>query len=121
MLPKNSKITPALAKKLMFTALWFVVVLAAYIFILKYESMTGYILLYVLTAVLLVACIVLNGGFNKDIPTPDDLRDSWSAEKKERFIKALVKGKELAGRLMYLLLPMLITVMIDLVYLFWIS
>ena len=115
------KITPELAKKLVKIAAWFIAVMVIYILIIKYQSFVGTVLLYLVTGVLFIVCIVLNGGLNKDIPTPEMLRDDWSPEKKERFISNIVKGKNMAKELMYVLLPMLVAVMIDLVYLFWID
>ncbi len=99
----------------------FVVVIGVYILIIKYQSMVGMVAFYIATGVLLVACVILNGGLNKDIPSPEMLRDSWSYEKKQKFIKAMVKGKKLAKDLIIVLLPMLTAVMIDIIYLFWLQ
>lgn len=114
-------LTPQQAKKIISLALAFILVVGVYILIIKYESLVGTAILYVLTTVLLIVCLICNGGFNKDIPTPDMLRDDWSAEKKEKFIRRLKKGKQIAKSLMIWLLPLLCVVMFDIFYLFWIT
>lgn len=114
-------LTPQQAKKIISLALAFILVVGVYILIIKYESLVGTAILYALTTVLLMVCLICNGGFNKDIPTPDMLRDDWSAEKKEKFIRRLKKGKQIAKSLMIWLLPLLCVVMFDIFYLFWIT
>ncbi len=116
---KGFKINKQLAKKLCITCISFIAVFAYYILMLKTQNIIGVGILYTLTGVTLIATVVFNGGFNKDIPTPEQLRDSWSAEKKERFIKMLVKGKAIAKNMMFVLFPLLVVVMIDLAYLYW--
>ena len=111
--------TKELARKLIVTAVCFAAVFTVYILLVKFQLMTGVKIFYIVTSVLLIVTVVLNGGFNKDIPKPEQLRESWSDETKQKFIKALTLGKKWAKRLMYLLLPMLIAVMIDIIYLFW--
>ncbi len=99
----------------------FIVVIGVYILIIRAQSMIGMTVFYSLTGLLLIACVILNGGLNKDIPTPEMLRDSWSEQKKQKFIAAIVKGKKLAKSIIILLLPMLVVVMIDVIYLFWLK
>ena len=111
--------TKALAIKLIAVAVCFITVFTVYILLVKLQLMTGIKIFYIVTAGLMIVTVILNGGFNKDIPKPEQLRDSWSDETKQKFINTLVFGKKWAKRLMYLLLPMLIAVMIDIVYLFW--
>ena len=113
--------TKALAIKLITVVVCFIAVFTVYILLIKLQLMTGIKIFYIVTAGLLIVTVILNGGFNKDIPKPEQLRDSWSDETKQKFINTLIFGKKWAKRLMYLLLPMLIAVMIDVVYLFWFS
>lgn len=107
------------AKKMLGVFISFVLVFAVFILIIKLEWMPGVYIFYTATGLLLIAVFVLNGGFSKDIPDKTQLRDSWSDQKKENFINTLKTGKKWAKRLMYPLLPMLIAVMIDIIYLFW--
>lgn len=113
--------TKELAKKLIAIAVCFAAVFTVYILLIKLQLLTGIKIFYIATAVLLVVTVVMNGGFNKDVPRPEQLRESWSDETKQKFINILTVGKKWAKRLMYLLLPMLIAVMIDIIYLFWFS
>lgn len=102
----------------------FIAVFAVYVLIIRSETQAAFIAYcayYVFFTVLLAAVILLNGGFTKDIPEPSQLRDSWSDEQKEKFIRRLTAGKKWARRLMYLLVPMMATVMFDLIYTFWLS
>ena len=54
------KITPETAKRLIKIAAWFIAVMVVYILIIKYQSFVGTVLLYLVTGVLFIVCIVLN-------------------------------------------------------------
>jgi len=105
--------------KVITLALCFALIFSLYILIIRMEWMVGVYVFYGLTALLLIVVFVLNGGFNKTIPDRSQLRDSWSDDTKDRFIAFVTVGKKWSKRLMYILLPMLLTVMIDIVYMFW--
>ena len=101
-----------------------VAVFTVYTLIVRSDTEIGfycYCAYYIFFTVLLIAVIVLNGGFSKDVPTPEQLRESWSDKKKEKFIARLKTGKKWAKRLMYLLVPVMITIMFDLAYTFFLA
>jgi len=73
---------------------------------------------YCITAgVLALAYVLWNRGIFS-IPTPADLPDAWSREKKEAFIKEQIRRKKRSSILLYFLIPLIATVLFDMVYLF---
>ncbi len=69
--------------------------------------------------ILLVIFIIMNKGISKDIPTKEVLRDDWSDEKKEKFIESYVTGKQKARKLLLIIIPLILTLLIDMIYLFY--
>ncbi len=69
--------------------------------------------------VLFVIFVILNKGISKDIPTKEVLPDEWDEDKKEKFIESYVVGKQKARKLLYLIVPLALTLMIDIAYLFY--
>jgi len=112
------------AGRLIATIISFILIFALYVFIIRSQSELALVLykaFYIVFVILLVATIVLNGGFSKDIPEPSQLRDSWTDEQKSKFIRLLTVGKKWAKRLMVVLLPMMAVIIFDIAYLFWFS
>lgn len=61
-----------------------------------------------------VAFFVLNGcTFNREDRTIDDLPDKWSNDKKMEFLRKQPENKAKAQRLIYVILPMLVTLAIS--------
>lgn len=52
------------------------------------------------------------------IPAPSDLPDSWSDTEKNAFIKDQAKRKKQSAILLYILIPLIATIVFDMVYLF---
>ena len=73
--------------------------------------------IYALAATLLfLAYFVINAGFeNKPIPL-DALPEAWDDDKKKRFAENDKKRKEIARKLMYFIIPLLLVIGIDIVY-----
>ncbi|MBR6682421.1 MAG: hypothetical protein IKL40_05510 [Clostridia bacterium] len=69
--------------------------------------------------VLLVIFIIMNKGISKDIPTKEVLPDEWDDEKKESFIESYVTGKQKARKLLLIIIPLIVTILIDMIYLFY--
>jgi len=72
-------------------------------------------------AVLIVAYFVLNGfTFNKNNPTWDDLPDGkrWTDEKKAEFLRLLPERQAKAKQLLYVLLPLIVTIFMSYIELF---
>lgn len=67
-----------------------------------------------LTAGLCIAFFVLNGfTFNQTEYIWDDLPDKWSDEKKSKFLEDLPANREKAKNLIYLILPIVVTLLIS--------
>ena len=69
------------------------------------------------TTIVLCIFIVLNRGISKDIPTKEQLNENWSDEKKTQFIENYVKSKEKAKKWLIILIPLLFTLLFDMMYL----
>lgn len=115
----GKKLSANAAKTIISLLLCFGAAFLIYVLILKYEFALGYHLLYIVTGVLCCVVVVLNGGFSKSVPSPEQLRDDWDDEKKQKFISRIEKGKAIAKKLMIVLVPLLAVIMIDIISLFW--
>ena len=68
---------------------------------------------------LIIAFFILNGyTFNRPDYTPEDLPDRWSEEKKREYLEKLPANREKAKKLLYILLPLIITLSISFIELF---
>jgi len=68
------------------------------------------------TAVLIIAYFILNGGtFGKYNPTWDDLPDGgrWTKERKAEFLRRLPERQAKAKQLLYILLPLIVTLFLS--------
>ncbi len=89
--------------------------------ILYYIVSTVYM---VTAAALIIAYFVLNGGtFGKFTPTWDDLPEGgrWTNEKKAEFLRLLPKRQAKAKQLLYILLPLAVTLFLSYFELFLLS
>ncbi len=73
------------------------------------------------TTVIAVIFIIKNRGVSNDIPTPEQLPDTWSTDEKTKFIEDLIKSKNSAKKLLIVLIPLILTLLIDMIYLFYIN
>ncbi len=69
------------------------------------------------TTVVLCIFIVLNRGVSRDIPTKEQLNKGWSDSQKTEFIEKYVKSKEKAKKWLIILIPLLFTLLFDMMYL----
>ena len=69
------------------------------------------------TTVVFCIFIVLNRGISRDIPTKEQLNQSWSDSQKTEFIEKYVKSKEKAKKWLIILIPLLFTLLFDMMYL----
>ena len=76
---------------------------------------------YVLgTTVLLILYFIRNGGtFSSVLPSAEDLPVEWSYEKKTAFLEKRRRGHEEAKKLLYVLLPLIVTLAISYIELFF--
>ena len=101
--------------KLLLLAAVSIIETGIYAAVVKLEYMPGYIAIYILTAVLAVLTFLFSGAGRRDIPTRSELRDDWSDEKKDSFIKMLTRWKRISSVLSIFLLPLLFIVGFDFV------
>lgn len=75
----------------------------------------GYMLIF---GGFLIAYIAYNRAFSRKGMTPDMLPDSWSNEKKQEYIEDGVRRQEKSKWMLSVIIPFLITLMADALYLF---
>lgn len=66
---------------------------------------------------LLVAFIILNRGIDTKLPERGDLPEEWSEGQKTDYLERAGKRRVIARRLLFFIIPLLLTFAIDLVYL----
>lgn len=69
--------------------------------------------------VLITAYLILNRGIDRDTPTPEMLPDDWDDQRKLKFIESDRVGKRRAKRLLIFIIPMILTLLIDIIYLYY--
>lgn len=71
--------------------------------------------------VLIVAFLILNRGFDRQSPTPDMLPDTMTPVEKDAYIEVDKRHKAWARKLLYLLIPFILTIMLDMIWLAYID
>mgnify|MGYP003313792663 CR=1 FL=1 len=67
----------------------------------------------------IIAFFVLNGfSFGKELRTADDLPDGWDDERKTEFLENQPENKKKARKLIYIILPLAVTMAVSYVELF---
>lgn len=74
---------------------------------------------YVIVSVLAIAVILLNHGFSKKPFTPDMIREDVSPEEAEAICRKLNRHKEISKKLMFILVPFIFALLLDVMYLFY--
>jgi hypothetical protein len=103
---------------LLFLALNFVIAFAVYQLFLRAESMIGTYVYLGAALVLTLAYCIVNRGFGRPISDPAALPDEWSAEEKSAYIADAARRHEIAKKLLYVLFPVVVVLMIDMIQLF---
>lgn len=106
-------------------ALRFVCVFGVYQLLLKLAEIyrrqviaDATVLAYIaITTVLLVIFVILNKGVSNDIPTKEQLRDDWTDGQKQEYIDKLIEGKKKAKPLLLWIIPLIFTLLMDMLYL----
>ena len=81
---------------------------------------TVVVVTYVIATTILAAVfIIMNRGVSNDIPTKEQLNDNMSDEEKEKFIADLTESKRKAKKILLILIPLIFTLLFDMVYLFF--
>lgn len=75
---------------------------------------------YGIAAVLFLAYFFLNGGLTSKLPAKKDLPDTWTNAEKEAYLETLTRRKATARKVLYLLVPFILTIFVDaLMYVLW--
>lgn len=74
---------------------------------------------YIAATVLIIAVILLNHGTKKGEFTPDMLRDDLPEEEARQICDSFNRHKRLARRLMLPLIPIILAILLDFVYIFY--
>ena len=86
-----------------------------YMLSLKLESISLYVSLYIVCALLVIIAFALSGGGLKKIPEKRELNDSLDDEAKEKLIAFLVRGKKINNYLMLAILPLVFILGFDII------
>ena len=73
--------------------------------------------LYTAAAVLFLTFFFVNRGFSREPVSYDVLPDSWTEEKKREFVEDDIRRKQLARKIMVVMVPVLLLVAVDILYL----
>jgi hypothetical protein len=74
---------------------------------------------YTIVTVLAVTVIILNHGFSKKPFTPDMVREDITREEAEAICRKLNRHKAIAKKLMFILVPFIFALLLDVIYLFY--
>jgi|GEM_PF-4406841 len=96
----------------------FVIAFAIYQLFLRAESMVGTILYLAVAFGLTVAYFIINRGFGQPITDASRLPDEWSAQEKADYIADAAARHARAKKLLYVLFPVVVVLMIDMIGLF---
>ncbi|MBQ4289994.1 MAG: hypothetical protein II719_02250 [Clostridia bacterium] len=73
--------------------------------------------LYILAAVLFLVFFFVNRGFSSRLPEREQLPEGWSEEQKDLFLEEEGRRKRIARPIMVVLVPVLLLVAADMLYL----
>lgn len=96
----------------------FVILFGVYQVLLKLESLVGTVLYLLAAGALAVAYYVINRGFGSPTEDASALPADWSPVKKEEYLESRRAAHERAKKLLYWLLPLILVLGIDFIYLF---
>ena len=81
-----------------------------------YKFALIYPIYYFGTGVLFLVFFFVNRGFTRETPLPDQLPEKWDEAKKLDFIESDKRRKRIARKIMLVLVPFLLTIGIDIVW-----
>ncbi len=111
--------TKRIITRLAVLALNFILLFALYRIFIRLLWPGGTYLLYVAAAALFVAYFVMNRGLGKPVTDPQELPDEWTHKEKSDYIAKVTAAHERAKKLLYVLLPLVAVLMIDIISLFY--
>ena len=97
----------------------FILLFALYQIFLRMQVMVGTYLYYIAAAGLVIAYFIINRGFGSPITDASELPEEWDFKKKADYIADVTARHEKAKKLLYVLFPIVIVLMIDIITLFY--
>ena len=70
----------------------------------------------ILGVALLVAAVGLNGGFDTEVPSPDDITGNLSLSQREAFVEKIKVRKAWAKKVLFFDFPFLLCLLLDTIY-----
>jgi hypothetical protein len=67
------------------------------------------------------AFLYFNKGISKNVVTRDELPEEWSESEKDNVLEKRAKHKNIAKKLLLLIIPLLLTFAFDVIYLFYLD
>ena len=121
---EKKKIDKKLVIKLLIS---FFVIFSVYFTLMKVAEIYGILLIQKITFFTYIGAITLlgslyvifNRGVSRDVPTESDLPDTMSKEEKEEFIKMRLHDREKAKKVLIFLLPFVVTLLVDVINVFY--
>ena len=113
--PKTKKLAISLVVNSLLLMFIYYGAMALNIPIISFVVVFGYMLVF---GGFLIAYIAYNRAFSRKDVTPEMLPDSWSDEKKKEYIEDGVRRKEKSKWMLSVIIPFLITLLADALYLF---
>ncbi|MCI8387869.1 MAG: hypothetical protein HFE63_05320 [Clostridiales bacterium] len=112
-------------KRVITIALSTIAAFAVYEAVLSFEEQQklGYSIImpiyYVIVTILVIVVVFLNHGFSKKQFTPDMLREDVPEDEALRICAKLNRHKALAKKFMLVLIPFMLALLLDIIYLFY--
>jgi len=108
-------------KRLLILSGEFIVVFAIYQLFVAMELIAIMWIYVIITCGLFVAYISINREFSRTIPGEDQLPEEWTYEQKTKFIAETRARRDKSKPMIMLMFPFVVTIMVDVVYLFYIK
>ena len=86
-----------------------------------YESVVGMWIYTVAAAALMIAFVAVNRGFTMERTPEEDLPAEWDGEKKRKYLESEEKRRKAAKTIMLFLMPILITLLLDMAELYFVD
>lgn len=86
-----------------------------------YESVVGMWIYTIAAAALMIAFVAVNRGFTMERTPEEDLPAEWDGEKKRKYLESEEKRRKAAKTIMLFLMPILITLLLDMAELYFVD
>lgn len=100
-------------------ALSFAIIFGIFQLAIQFEFGAIYPIYFGLFVVVFALFGYFNHGFSKEIPTRDEL--IIPEEQKDAFLEKVVRDRKIAKKLLIILIPLILTIIIDIIYIFYLD